>query len=213
MNIDDRLTAKHGPIGFGRAWRGLLTRLGSFYLWALVWLAALTVPFIAWPGVLVLALACCFSALLLAPGRHHGNRLLALAAVFFIFWALVMVLIRLFSPETSLRPVLNLAAWLSLGLNLMLAKTPLEISLPLGRALVPVLGRLKAQKLALSLALLARLIPGLLAAAVDLKRTCDRRARGLSFSRRLILWGRAMARTALSQTDDLARTLLKRWPW
>ena len=117
------------------------------------------------------------------------------------------------NPSSSLRLILNLSAWLGLGLNLMLAKTPLALALPLGQALSPIIGRVQSGKVALALALLSRLIPGLLATALEMKINIDRRFAGLSFRRRLTLWSGALLRATFSQSDDLARALLKRWPW
>lgn len=195
------------------AWRNFLARADSFNLWLFVWLAALAVPLAGWPWAAGTALAGWLSVGLLAPGRHHGRRLALMAALFLLFWGLTLLLIDCFSSSFRFRPILNLAAWLALGLNLMLAKTPLALTLPLSRRLAPVIGGNRAGKLALALTLLVRLIPGLLSSALDLKRTIDRRAPQLSFRRRLALWGRTLVRLSLSQTDDLARTLLKRWPW
>ena len=197
----------------GSAWRELVSRVGSFPLWLLIWLAALAVPFLGWHLVLALALAGWVSALLLAPGRHMGSKLLILALLGLIFWALMLGFLHWLNPANSLRPILNLAAWLALGLNLMLAKTPLALALPLSRKLRPLLGPARSSKLALSLVLLARLIPGLLSSALALKATIDHRAPHLPFRRRLGLWGGALLRSTFSQTDELARALLKRWPW
>ncbi len=194
------------------AWRGLVRRVGAGRLWAAVWVLALAGPWL--PPFLVVAMAAggWLSALILAPGRFHGRRLTGLAALFFLFWSALLGLIHLIHPS-PLRPIVNLAAWLALGLNLMLAKTPLELALPAGRALAPILGRRRAQKLALALALLARLIPRLLGSALTLRLTVQYRAGHLSLHRRLVLWGGAIVHDAFSQSGELSRALLKRWPW
>jgi hypothetical protein len=177
-----------------------------------VWLSALAVPFLEARPVLLMAALGWLSALALAKASFHGRRLVRLAFFFLLFWSLLMLLSHLLWPST-LRPVLNLAAWLALGLNLMLAKTPLELALAAGRGLRPLAGRLRAQKLALALALLARLIPAFLDSALKIRITVGRRAAGLPPTRRLSLWAAALVRAALSQTDELSRALIKRWPW
>ena len=113
----------------------------------------------------------------------------------------------------GLRPALNLAAWLPLGLNLILSKTPLEIALTVGRILVPILGLLKAQKLALALALLTRLIPRFLSSAIAINTIVKHRTVGLPLTKKLPLLARAIIRDVFSQNEDLSRTLIKRWPW
>lgn len=202
-----------GPLKrIGAGWRRLLARLGLGWLWLLIWLASLAVPFLPVWGLALVTAAAWLSVAALAPARHQGWRLTAAALVFLGFWALLTGLIHLFQPG-SLRPVLNLAAWLALGLNLMLARTPLELALSTGRFLRPGLGRLNSQKLALALALLARLIPGLLASALKTRAALKYRAPELSPARRLALLGRALIRDTLAQAKDLSRALLKRWPW
>ncbi|MDR2946959.1 MAG: hypothetical protein LBV79_09455 [Candidatus Adiutrix sp.] len=185
---------------------------GGVPLWAAVWLTALAVPFVEARWLVPAAALGWLSAAILAPERFHGRRLVKLAAAFLAFWAAFLSLIHLVQPST-LKPVVNLAVWLALGLNLMLAKTPLELALSAGRILTPVLGRRNGQKLALSLALLARLIPRLLSASLDIKTVVGRRAAHLPFTARLTLWGRAAIRDAMSQSEELARALVKRWPW
>ena len=193
-------------------WRSLMRKVDVRLLWALIWPGALLVPFLPWPWLAGLTLAAWASAAAVAPARPHGSRMICLAIGFFIFWGLMMALLNFGSPA-FFRPWANLAAWLALGLNLMLAKTPLELALPTGRMLAPVIGRMRAQKLALALALLARLIPRLVSSAFKIKTSLDRRAGRLPLIRRLSLWGRAIVREAMSGNDELARALLKRWPW
>jgi biotin transport system permease protein len=132
---------------------------------------------------------------------------------FWLFWSLVLLLAHLALNPVGLKPVLNLAVCLNLGLLLVLAKTPLELALAAAGLLGPVLGRTRAQKLALSLALLTRLIPALLASALALRAVLGRRAAGLPLLRRMRLFGRGLVRDALGQSEDLARALTKRWPW
>jgi biotin transport system permease protein len=108
---------------------------------------------------------------------------------------------------------MNLAVWMNLGLLLVLAKTPLELALAAANLLGPIMGRSRAQKLALALALLTRLIPALLASALALRTVLGRRAAGLPLYRRMSLWGRGLVRDALGQSEELARALTKRWPW
>lgn len=195
-----------------RFWIPALARLGVGRLWVIIWLAALAVPFCPVPWLALLTVAAWLSVAALAPGRHQAGRLIAAAFIFMFFWSLLTGLFY-FLHSTSMRPVLNLAAWLALGLNLMLAKTPLELALTTGRFLQPFLGRLNSQKLALALALLARLIPGLLASALKIRGTVNYRAAHLPWTRRLLLMGRTLIRDTLAQSDDLSRSLLKRWPW
>lgn len=187
--------------------------LGVGPLWAAVWLSALAVPFIEARWLVLAAVPGWLSALTLSPVRLHGRRLVKLAALVLLFWTVFLGLAALLPGPGSLKPAVNLSVWLALGLNLMLAKTPLELALPAGRLLTPVIGRRAGQKLALSLALLARLIPRLLAAALDIRTVVDRRAGGLPLIKRLTLWGRAVLRDSLGQSEELARALAKRWPW
>jgi hypothetical protein len=135
------------------------------------------------------------------------------AAGFWLFWSLLLSLGHLLNPTSTLRPSLNLAAWLALGLNLVLGKTPLELALAAAGALSPVLGRVRAQKLALALALLTRLLPALLASALAVRVHLGRRAAHLPLTRRLAWWARAVLRESLGQSEDLARSLALRWPW
>jgi len=193
-------------------WSAAVSRLGIGRLWFIIWLSALAVPFLPIPALSCLTLLAWLSVDSLAPGRPQGRRLVLASLLFLFFWGLLTGLIHLLQP-TSLRPVLNLAAWLALGLNLMLAKTPLELALATGRFLEPWLGRLGSRKLALALALLARLIPGLLASALKTRAAVNYRAAKLSLARRLILMGRSIIRDTLAQSNDLSRALLKRWPW
>ena len=193
-------------------WRKFIRGVGVGPLWAVIWLTALAVPWVEIRWLVPAAALGWLSALALALGRPHGPRLVKLAAGFWLFWAVFLGLAHLLRPS-SLKPVANLAVWLALGLNLMLAKTPLELALPAGRLLAPVVGRRAGQKLALSLALLARLIPRLLAAALDIKSVVNRRAGHLPLIKRLTLWGRALVRDAQAQNEELARALVKRWPW
>ena len=124
-----------------------------------------------------------------------------------------MLLAHLALHPTTLRPALNLAIWLNLGMILVLARTPLELALAAADLLSPLLGRAKAQKMALALALLIRLIPALLASALSLRAVLSRRAAGLPLTRQLSLGGRNLIRYALGQSEELARALTKRWPW
>lgn len=195
-------------------WPAALSRLGVGRLWLIIWLAALAVPFLPILGLTILTALAWLSVAALAPGRYQARRLVAAALFFLLFWGLLTGLFY-FIHSTSMRPVLNLAAWLALGLNLMLAKTPLELALFTGRVLRPVFGRLNSQKLALALALLARLIPGLLESALKIRAVVNYRSAQvqLPLTRRLILLGRSLIRNTLAQSEDLSRTLAKRWPW
>jgi biotin transport system permease protein len=149
----------------------------------------------------------------LAAGRPQGRRLILAAAGFWLFWSLLLLLAHLALSPAGLKPALNLAVWLNLGLLLILAKTPLELALASVALLGPIMGRPRAQKLALALALLTRLIPALLASALALRTVLGRRAAGLPLYRRMSLWGRGLVRDALAQSEELARALTKRWPW
>ncbi len=195
-----------------RRWRQAMRKVDTGLLWGGIWLAALAVPFVTPRWLAGFSGLAWLSALALAPGRHHGRRLMGLAAGFLAAWSVLLLLVHLAYPS-SLRPILNLSAWLALGLNLLLAKTPLDLALTLARRLAPVLGRPRSQKLALALALVARLIPGLLASALEIRTSLNRRAAGLPLTTRLSLWGRTLIRDSLAQTDELARSLSKRWPW
>jgi len=202
-----------GPGAFNKFPAALIRRLPLPGLWASVWLAALAVPWLpplalnlAWPPLLA-------SVCQLASGRPRGRRLILAAAGFWLFWSFLLLLAHLALRPTGLKPALNLAVWLNLGLLLVLAKTPLELALAAAGLLGPLLGRPRAQKLALSLALLTRLIPALLASALALRIVVGRRAAGLPRPRRLTLWGRNLVREALGQSEELARALAKRWPW
>ena len=191
----------------------LIRRLPLPGLWAAVWLAALAVPWLP-PPVLALALPPLLASnVQLASGRPQGRRLILAAAGFWLFWSFLLLLAHLALRPTGLKPVLNLAVWLNLGLFLILAKTPLELALAAAGLLSPITGRTRARKLALALALLTRLIPALLASALSLRTVVGRRADGLSRPRRLTLWGRGLVREALGQSEELARALAKRWPW
>jgi len=182
-------------------------------LWAALWLAALAVPRLP-PLALALALPPLLAIIVqLASGRPQGRRLILAAAWFWLFWSCLLLLAHLALRPTGLKPALNLAVWLNLGLFLILAKTPLELALAATGLLGPILGRNRAQKLALALALLTRLIPALLASALSLRTVVGRRAAGLPPPRRLALWGRGLVRDALGQSEELARALAKRWPW
>lgn len=193
---------------------GRLRNLPVGVWWAGVWVGSLAVPWLPVSGVALMAVLGWLSAVILAPGRFHGRKLTVAAALFLCFWAIFLGLVHLVQPEATLRPVLNLAAWVPWGLNLMLAKTPLELAFPVGRALAPLLGRLRAQQLALALAVIARLIPRLLTSALAIQAVTQRRAAGcLPLPRRLALWGRTVLREAFSESEDLSRALLKRWPW
>jgi len=171
------------------------------------------VPFLSYP-VLALALPpLLVSVIRLASGRPQGRRLILAAGGFWFFWSLLMLLAHLVLRPTGLRPALNLAVWLNLGLILVLARTPLELARAAAGLFSPLLGRIRAQKLALTLALLTRLVPALLASALTFRGVLRRRAAGLPLTRRLGLWGRCLVRDALGQSEDLARALAKRWPW
>ena len=190
-----------------------IRRLSIPTLWVTLWLTALAVPWLP-PPLLALALPpLMFSVIRLAPARPQGRRLVLAAACFWLFWSLLMLLAHFFSPKTDLRPSLNLAVWLNLGLILVLAWTPLELALAAADLSSPLLGRVRAQKMALALALLIRLLPALLASALTLRTVLSRRTAGLSLTRRLTLWGRNLIRNALGQSEELARALAKRWPW
>jgi len=191
----------------------LIRRLPLPGLWAAVWLAALAVPLLP-PLTLALALPPLLASIVqLASGRPQGRRLILAAAWFWLFWSVLLLLAHLALRPTGLKPALNLAAWLNLGLFLILAKTPLELALAAAGLLSPIMGRTRARKLALALALLTRLIPALLASALSLRTAVSRRAAALSLPRRLTLWGRGLVREALGQSEELARALAKRWPW
>jgi len=190
-------------------YRSLLRRAGVGKVWLMVWLLTLAVPFLPLVWLLPLIALAWLSALALAPGRFHGRRLVRLSLLFLLFWSLIIALTHLAYPS-SLRPIANLAAWLALGLNLMLAKTPLELAMSSARLTAPLLGPRRAANLALALALLARLIPQFLVTALDIKRTLDKRAANLSLSRRLSLWAGALVRVSLAQSNDLSQALLKR---
>ncbi|MDR1920703.1 MAG: hypothetical protein LBS31_03050 [Candidatus Adiutrix sp.] len=193
-------------------WRWLLKKTRTGGLWFFVWLSALAVPFSPPVGLVCFSALLWSSALALAPGKIYGRRLTGAAVIFILFWSLFIFLSRLLQPG-SLRPVLNLIAWVGLGLHLMLIKTPLELAALLADFTTPLLGSRRADKLALSLALLARLIPRLLDSALALRATLKKRASGLPLTARLSLWGRAVMREGLRQSEDMAQALLKRWPW
>lgn len=193
-------------------WAKAVSRSGVGLLWVLVWLAALSVPVLPIFWLAGVTVAAWLSVAALAPYRYHGWCLTLAALFFLVFWGILTGLIYLIH-DVSFRPVLNLVAWLALGLNLMLAKTPLELSLAAGRLLRPFLGRVRGQKLALALSLLARLIPGLLKSALDIRLVLNHRAAQLPLTCRLMLWGRSLIRNTLAQSDELSRALLKRWPW
>lgn len=193
-------------------WPATVANLGVGWIWLLIWLAALAVPFLPVPWLMTLTALAWISVAGLAPGRYQARRLVGAALLFLLFWSLLTGLFY-FIHYTSMRPVLNLAAWLALGLNLMLAKTPLELALFTGRVLRPFLGRFNSHKLALSLALLAHLIPGLLDSALKIRSNVNYRAAQLPLTGRLILLSRSLIRNTLSQSDDLSRSLAKRWPW
>lgn len=204
MENDNGPVRSFGPI--------TVARLGVGWLWLLIWSAALAVPFLPIPWLVILTVLAWISVAALAPGRYQARRLVTAALLFLFFWGLLTGLFY-FIHSTTMRPVLNLAAWLALGLNLMLAKTPMELAIFTGRVLRPLLGRLNSQKLALALALLARLIPELLASAIKIRSSVNYRAAQQPLIRRLSLMGRSLIRNTLAQSDDLSRSLAKRWPW
>lgn len=181
-------------------------------LWLVIWVAAFLFPRLQ-PGCLVALTALLWlSALVLAPGKLHGRRLLKAAAIFALIWSAIIAALHL-AGLGSLEPLVKLWAWLALGLHLMLAKSPLELALPLGRLAAPVIGRIRAQKLALALALTARLIPRLIDSALKIRKSLELRAPALPLKKRLTLWSQAILRDAFSQSEEMARALLKRWPW
>jgi len=183
-------------------------------LWAAVWLAALAAPWLPTPALALALPPLWASNVRLADRRPRGRRLILAAVWFWLFWSLLLLLAHLaLDPAAGLRPILNLAVWLNLGLLLLLAKTPLELALAAAGLFGPLAGRARAQKLALALALLTRLMPALLASALALRTVLGRRAAGLPLSRRMTLWGRSLVREALGQNEELARALTKRWPW
>ncbi|MDR2724816.1 MAG: hypothetical protein LBC90_01860 [Candidatus Adiutrix sp.] len=182
-------------------------------LWAALWLIALAVPYLPYPALALALPPLLLSTVRLAPGRPQGRRLILAAAGFWAFWSLLMLLAHLILRPTGLRPTLNLAVWLNLGLILVLARTPLELARSAAILFSPLLGRPRAQKLALTLALLTRLIPALLASALTFRAVLGRRAASLPLTRRLNLWGRNLLRDTLGQSEDLSRTMAKRWPW
>jgi len=191
----------------------LIRRLPPPGLWAAVWLAALAVPWLPPPALLLALPPLLASVVQLASGRPRGRRLILAAAWFWLFWSVLLLLAHLTLRPTGLKPALNLAVWLNLGLLLVLAKTPLELALAAAGLLGPLIGRARAQKLALALALLTRLIPALLASALSLRVALSLRAAALPRPRRMALWGRGLVREALGQSEELARALTKRWPW
>ena len=193
-------------------WRGFIKNVPTGRLWLIIWLAALAVPFVSAVLLGPAAFFSWLSALVLAPGRYHGQRLLRLAVILAIIWIGLIVIINLVY-SSSLRPAANLTIWMALGLNLILAKTPLELALSVARVLSPLLGPIASQKLALALALMARLIPHLLAAALTIRTTVGRRAGQLPLTRRMSLWAATLLRETMSQNEEMARVLLKRWPW
>ncbi len=168
---------------------------------------ALAPPYLA-AGAAILWL----SAICLAPGKIYGRRLIKAAALFAAVWTLIISALH-FAGSAALAPIPRIWAFMALGLHLMLAKSPLELALPLGRLLAPLIGRLRAQKLALALALTARLIPRILNSAFAIHRSLSLRCRRLSRRRRIALWGKAIMRDSFAQSEELARALLKRWPW
>jgi len=207
------MTAAPRPAAREKFPAALIRRFPILGLWATIWLTALSVPWLP-PSILALSLPLLLvSVTRLTPGRPQGRRLVLAAAWFWLFWSLLMLLAHLILHPTGLRPALNLAIWLNLGLILVLAKTPLELALAAADLSSPLLGRLRAQKMALALTILIRLIPALLASALTLRSVLGRRAAGLPLTRRLSLWGRNMLRDALGQNEYLARALTKRWPW
>ncbi len=189
--------------------RKLISSMPILALWLIVWGATLAVHFLPSEGVLVIAFLSWLVALILAPGRFQGWRLLKAAALFLATWLVLLALGQLFWPS-SWRSALNLAAYVALGLILILAKTPLQWAWGSSRLLAPLLGEKRAQKLALALALLARQIPSLIQTALSLKKTIDRRASHLPFQRRLSLWARTFLRESFHQAEELALTLTKR---
>ncbi|UQZ91106.1 hypothetical protein C4J81_18545 [Deltaproteobacteria bacterium Smac51] len=196
----------------GLFWRGCLKKTPTVVLWVIIWTAALLVPWVPGDWLFPFAAVVWMSALILAPGKIYGRRLLKAAIVFALIWSLIMLGLFL-AGSGGLLPVIRLWVWLGLGLHLMLAKTPLELAIPVGRLTAPVIGHIRAQKLALALALTARLIPRLLDSAIKIKASLDLRASSLPLIRRMALWGRAIMRDSFSQSEELARALVKRWPW
>jgi hypothetical protein len=146
---------------------------------------------------------------MMARGSPRGERLVAAAAGFWLFWTVLSVFARVVGFAAGRDPV-QLAAWLALGLHVTLVWTPLELSRAWGRALGTIFGgRIGALGAAATLTLLKE-APTALEDARLIGRTVAFRAEGRSFRRRLAFFGRALIRQASSRVDDLARAMISR---
>lgn len=188
--------------------RKFMKKIPSLWLIIVIWALAFCLPRLPLSYLIPFNALLWLSAALLAPGKIYGFRLLRAALFFAGMWSLVIFSLSLFGAA-DLIAMARLWGFLALGLHLMLAKSPLELALPVS-ALGPVIGGLRARKLALALALMARLLPRLIASALKIKKTLDLRAARLPLKRRVALWGGALMRDSFSQGEEVARALFKR---
>jgi energy-coupling factor transporter transmembrane protein EcfT len=193
-------------------YRRVIAKIPPLAFLGLIWAAAFIMPGLGMPYLGAAAVVLWLSAAFLAPGKMYGRRLMKAAFLCAVTWSIFLALLHLIG-SAALEPIPRLWAFMALGLHLMLAKSPLDLALPLGRLLAPVIGRVRAQKVALALALTARLIPRLLEAAFSIQRSLSLRCPKLSRAKRIALWGKAIMRDSFARSEEMARALVKRWPW
>ncbi|MDR1546052.1 MAG: hypothetical protein LBU12_04945 [Deltaproteobacteria bacterium] len=190
--------------GVRRRWRKVPVGLGQ----AAIWLAAAAVwrrPELS----LGLASWSWLSAALLAVGRPRQERLLKTALVFWGFWTFLGLVLRSRGLSEGREPA-QLAAWLALGLHLTLVWTPLELGRAWGRVVGAALGPRRGRLCAAAALVMLKQLPAVLEDARQLRRTLSLRAAGLPWRRRLVFFGRGLARLSLARVDDLTRALLVR---
>ncbi|MDR2198669.1 MAG: hypothetical protein LBR53_04310 [Deltaproteobacteria bacterium] len=192
-----------------RFWRRLLRRVPAAAAVVLVWVFSLLLfLFPALPPVLFSPIL--LSCLLLSRLAEKEGRLFRAALFFLLFWILLRLLLgRILEEDGAFYPA-RLGCFVFLGLHLFFVWTPLELARACLLLLRPLAGARVAALCAVSVTALIKIVPVTLQDAVFLKRSLERRARGLSFGRRLSLWSRALIALSFGRAEDLSRALDQR---
>ena len=188
-------------------WRNFLRRIPPLLIWALLFLAAWPVKILGCQSLLLFGSLFWLNAFVLAWGRPLKKRLLATAAFFLIIWALLILILNF---EAAPNFISKFFYGLSLGLNLMMAVSPIKLSKDFARLCRPVFGEKNSFKLAVAVTLLVKLIPLFISSALEIKTTLQKRCLKLSLKEKIVLWAKSLIRQSQAQEEALARAILKR---
>lgn len=160
------------------------------------------------PLVVLVCAAVLFTALLsLAVSQPLGPKMVRSLFMFIIFWLIIKMGLDAFSGMPPLQIVmaggelaLRLAALLLLGLSLAMSTSARSLGLAVSWLIRPCVGKERAWKLALSLALMIHFLPLCLSTMAQVKDTLARRCPGCGLGQRMLVIPQAVIRNLGQKT-------------